>query len=128
LKAARDGTIVGAVSGYEQNGACLIGRLIATPTARIAASAHNCGVPLKRASTPPNAAQACRQSHAVSAKRRRARRGGDWARHELFTSERSTRNLYLYQKLGYHTFRTERLKAKVTLVYLEKINLLSDSA
>jgi len=54
--------------------------------------------------------------------------GGDWARHELFTSERSTRNLYLYQKLGYHTFRAERLTAKVTFVYLEKINLLSDSA
>jgi hypothetical protein len=44
-------------------------------------------------------------------------------RYELFTSERSTRNLYLYQKLGYHIFRIEQLTAKVTIVYLEKMNL-----
>jgi len=43
-------------------------------------------------------------------------------RYELFTSERSTRNLYLYQKLGYHIFRAEQLTAKVTIVYLEKMN------
>ena len=36
LKATRDGTIVGAVRSYEQNGTCFIGRLIATPTARSA--------------------------------------------------------------------------------------------
>ena len=45
-------------------------------------------------------------------------------RYELFTSERSTRNLYLYQKLGYHIFRTEQLSAKVTIIYLEKSNSL----
>jgi hypothetical protein len=42
-------------------------------------------------------------------------------RYELFTSENSARNLYLYQKLGYQPFRTAKLSAKVTLVYLEKI-------
>ena len=41
-------------------------------------------------------------------------------RFELFTGERSERNLHLYQKLGYRSFRSERLNERVTLVFLEK--------
>ena len=41
-------------------------------------------------------------------------------RYELFTSERSTRNIHLYQMLGYQVSRHERLNDKVSLVYLEK--------
>jgi hypothetical protein len=41
-------------------------------------------------------------------------------RYELFTGERSERNLHLYQKLGYKPFRSERLNEKVILVFLEK--------
>ena len=43
-------------------------------------------------------------------------------RYELFTSEHSLRNLYLYQKLGYRIFRQEKLSEKVNLLYLEKLN------
>ena len=43
-------------------------------------------------------------------------------RYELFTSERSLRNLYLYQKLGYRIFRQEKLNEGVNLVYLEKMH------
>ena len=43
-------------------------------------------------------------------------------RYELFTSERSLRNLYLYQKHGYRIFRQEKLSEKVNLLYLEKMN------
>lgn len=43
------------------------------------------------------------------------------ARFELFTGDRSERNLALYQRLGYRQFRTARLSPRVTLVYLEKV-------
>ena len=45
-------------------------------------------------------------------------------RFELFTSTRSERNLYLYQKMGYRPFRKdveENIDAAPYLVYLEKI-------
>jgi GNAT superfamily N-acetyltransferase len=42
-------------------------------------------------------------------------------RFELFTGNRSTRNLSLYQKQGYHPFREERVSARLTLVFLEKL-------
>jgi hypothetical protein len=41
LKATLDGTIVGAVRAYEQDGTCFIGRLIVLLVARSAASARN---------------------------------------------------------------------------------------
>jgi ribosomal protein S18 acetylase RimI-like enzyme len=103
LKATLDGTIVGAARGYEQDGTCFIGRLIVHPACQNRGS----GTQLLRAI----------EAHFSTVQR-----------YELFTSERSTRNLYLYQKLGYHTFRTERLTDKVTIVYLEKLNSLSDVA
>jgi phosphoribosylanthranilate isomerase/ribosomal protein S18 acetylase RimI-like enzyme len=43
-------------------------------------------------------------------------------RYELFTSDRSERNLYLYRKKGYREIRRERISERVTLVYLEKAN------
>ena len=43
-------------------------------------------------------------------------------RYELFTGEKSKKNLYLYQKLGYKIFKKEKLSDKVKIVYLEKIN------
>ncbi len=45
----------------------------------------------------------------------------DMARFELFTGSRSTKNLHLYRKFGYHEFRRERLSDNIELVYLEKI-------
>ncbi len=41
-------------------------------------------------------------------------------RYELFTGDRSTRNLALYQRLGYRPVRSLSLSPRVTLVYLEK--------
>jgi ribosomal protein S18 acetylase RimI-like enzyme len=96
LKAVRAGTIVGAVRGYEQSGTCHVGRLIVHP------DCQNRGIGtqlLKAIEAHFNTAQ----------------------RYELFTSENSARNLFLYQKLGYRPFRTAKLSEKVILVYLEKI-------
>jgi ribosomal protein S18 acetylase RimI-like enzyme len=95
LKAVLDGTIVGAVRGYEQDGTCFIGRLIVHPDYQ----KRGIGTQLLRAL----------EAHFNTAQR-----------YELFTGDRSERNLQLYQKLGYHAFRTARLTDKVTLVYLEK--------
>jgi ribosomal protein S18 acetylase RimI-like enzyme len=96
LKAVLDGTIVGAVRGYERDGACYIGRLIVQP------DCQNRGI-------------GTQLMNAIE------RRFNTVQRYELFTSENSARNLYLYQKLGYRPFRTARLSEKVNLIYLEKI-------
>ena len=45
---------------------------------------------------------------------------GQAHRYELFTGDRSKRNLYVYTKFGYRVFRTERLSEKTTIVFLEK--------
>lgn len=41
-------------------------------------------------------------------------------RYELFTSSKSTKNIELYQKLGYQMFREEQVTDELTFVYLEK--------
>ena len=42
---------------------------------------------------------------------------------ELITGHKSTKNLKLYEKLGYKEFKTNKLTENLNLVYLEKINL-----
>jgi ribosomal protein S18 acetylase RimI-like enzyme len=41
-------------------------------------------------------------------------------RFELFTGHKSERNLYLYQKLGYRIWRTEKINELLSQVYLQK--------
>ena len=43
-------------------------------------------------------------------------------RYELFTGHKSTRNLHLYQKLGYHEFKRVTVYDWLTMVFLEKYN------
>ncbi len=43
-------------------------------------------------------------------------------RYELFTGHKSTRNLYLYQKLGYQEFKRVPVNESLTMVFLEKHN------
>ena len=42
-------------------------------------------------------------------------------RYELFTGNKSQKNLYLYTKLGYKEFNQQIINNTVTLIYLEKI-------
>jgi GNAT superfamily N-acetyltransferase len=42
-------------------------------------------------------------------------------RSELFTGDKSERNLRLYQRCGYRVIRREALSPRVTLVFLEKL-------
>ena len=96
LKASADGKIVGCVRGYVRDGTCFIGRLIVHP------DLQNQGIGTRLMNEM--------EQHFHQARR-----------YELFTGERSERNLHLYQKLGYRAFRTERLTDRVAIVYLEKV-------
>ncbi len=95
LKAVVDGRIVGSVRADAPQETCSIGRLIVHP------DWQNQGI-------------GRRLMQAIEASFEKV------GRYELFTSERSRRNLALYQKLGYRPFRQERLNEHVNLVYLEK--------
>ncbi len=95
LKVILDGKIIGSVRAYLQEGTCYIGRLIVHPDF---------------------------QNQGIGAKllREIEERFAQARRYELFTGQKSERNLYFYQKFGYRIFRKEKLTDKVTLVFLEK--------
>ena len=96
LKATLGGRIVGAVRGrMADDRTCRVGRLMVHPDAQ----GRGLGARLMRA---------------LEAATPEARR------YELFTGEKSARNLHLYAKLGYCVFRSERLSPQVTLVFLQK--------
>lgn len=95
LKAKSGGEIIGSVRAEMDDGTCLIGRLIVHP------GLQNRGIGSRLLKAM--------EDHFPEA-----------ARYELFTSERSERNLHLYQKSGYKVFQRERLNDRVMLVYLEK--------
>jgi phosphoribosylanthranilate isomerase/ribosomal protein S18 acetylase RimI-like enzyme len=95
LKACTGGRIIGSVRGELRDGTCRIGRLIVHP------DWQNRGI-------------GSRLLRAVETLFPEAER------FELFTSDRSERNLYLYRKMGYCEFKRESLNERVTLVYLEK--------
>ena len=95
LKACTGGRIIGSVRSEFRDGTCLIGRLIVHP------EFQNRGI-------------GSRLLHAAESLFPEARRC------ELFTSDRSERNLYLYRKSGFREFKRESLNERVTLVYLEK--------
>lgn len=96
LKAiAEDGRIVGSVRACLEDDTCYIARLFVHP------DYQNQGIgSLLLEAIERQFAQA--------------------ARYELFTGEKSARNLYLYQKLGYRVIRREKQSDRVNLLYLEK--------
>ncbi len=97
LKATIDGKIIGSVRGYVQRGACAIGRLIVHP------DCQNQGIGTQL--------MGAIEAHFAEVNR-----------YELFTGQKSERNIYLYEKLGYRIFRSEQLTDRVTIVYMEKDN------
>ena len=95
LKAVENGEMIGSVRGKQENDTCYIGRIIIHP------DRQNRGIGTQLMA-------------AIEAAFPTA------SRFELFTGQKSERNLYLYQKLGYRIFKEEPLNERVIIVYLEK--------
>jgi ribosomal protein S18 acetylase RimI-like enzyme len=96
LKAVEEGRIVGSVRASQQGDICYIYRLMVHPEFR-------------------------RRGIARQLMQRIEEEFATVRRFELFTGCQSKKNLELYQKLGYRTFKTARGKNRMKLVYLEKI-------
>jgi ribosomal protein S18 acetylase RimI-like enzyme len=95
FKTTINGKIVGSVRAYQKNETCYIGRLIVHP------DFENQGIGTKLMNEIEKIFSACH-------------------RFELFTGDRSKKNLYLYQKLGYKIFKKANITDQTTIVYLEK--------
>lgn len=96
LKMERGGRIIGSVRGHMIGDTCHIGRLIVHPEFQ-------------------NQGLGSALMEAIEA------RFADATRYELFTGDRSAKNLHLYQRSGYRIFDRKALTGKVCLVYLEKV-------
>ncbi len=97
LKVAHKGRIIGSVRCCLENGTCHIGKLIVHPD---------------------------HQNHGVGTKLLQAAENQypDARRYELFTGQKSEKNLHIYEKCGYRPFKNKVISEKLTLVFLEKIN------
>jgi ribosomal protein S18 acetylase RimI-like enzyme len=89
--------IIGSVRCYEQDGTCYVGKLIVHPD-------HQ------------NRGLGTRLLLAAEARFPAAKR------YELFTGERSAKNLHIYRKNGYRIFKSHVVSERLTLVFLEKAN------
>jgi ribosomal protein S18 acetylase RimI-like enzyme len=95
LKVTFDGKIIGSVRVYEKDGTCYIGRLIVHP------NFQNQGIGAKLLLEIERIYSEC-------------------GRFELFTGDKSVRNIHLYEKLGYNAFKTEPATKNLTIVFFEK--------
>ena len=96
LKAVdRNARIIGSVRAYTENDTVYIGKLIVQPEM---------------------------QSRGIGTKLMQAiEREFNASRYELFTSDKSVRNVRLYEYLGYVKFKEQKISEKLTMIFLEKI-------
>ena len=54
----------------------------------------------------------------------------DIIKYDLFTGEKSQKNIYFYQKLGYKIYKNEKLNENIKIVFKEKLifNKMHDGA
>lgn len=95
LKAVINGKIAASVRAYQKDETCYIGRLIVHP------DFQNRGVGTKLMDEIERVFNTCK-------------------RYELSTGDKSEKNLYLYQKLGYKIFKKAKITDQTMIVYLEK--------
>jgi len=94
LKAVADGTIIGSVRGRVQNNTLLIGKLIVHPN-------------LQGKGIGTKLLQAIERAYPTLS-------------YELFTSNKSEKNLRLYEHQGYKRFMEKQISPDLTFIYLEK--------
>ena len=94
LKIQEGPKIIGSVRAYEENETCFIGSLIVHPKA---------------------------QGQGLGAKMMKEIEGyfPQCKGFELFTGDKSARNIKLYQKLGYQLFKEEK-RGEITFVFMQK--------
>ena len=97
LKCVYAKKIIGSVRAFDDNSTCRIGKLIVHP------DFQNNGI-------------------GKELMKQIEKHFSDSKRFELFTGEKSIKNISLYQKLGYSIFKREEIKPSLELVFLEKIN------
>jgi ribosomal protein S18 acetylase RimI-like enzyme len=95
LKAFLDGRIIGSVRAYSKEETCHIGRLIVHP------DYQNRGIGTRLMNGIERIFNGCKTF-------------------ELFTGDRSERNLRLYQKLGYRILKTSKITDRTNILFLEK--------
>ena len=95
LKAIFEDRIVGSVRAHQEAESCYVGRLIV----HLSYQNHGIGTSLMVK---------------IESMFRNVKR------FEIFTGERDTKNIYLYQKLGYNIFKKEKINDKLTLLFMEK--------
>jgi ribosomal protein S18 acetylase RimI-like enzyme len=95
LKATVNGQIVGSVRVEEKDDACHVGRLIVHP------NFQNQGIATQLLQEIERMFPLCRKF-------------------ELFTANKSLKNIYLYEKLGYKKIRATEQAGKITLIFLRK--------
>ena len=95
LKIEVNGVIIGSVRGHREGVTCFIGKLIVHPDYQ----KQGIGSSLLKAAEDlfPGV-----------------------RRYELFTGEKSVKNLHIYRKFGYRIFKKKTITEKLTLVFLEK--------
>ncbi len=95
LKATIDGKMVGSVRVISKEGTCHVSRLMVHP------DLQNRGIATKLMQEIEHIFPSCHKF-------------------ELFTGEKSAKNIRLYEKMGYNVFKTDQPPGNVKLVYLEK--------
>lgn len=95
LKAQILGNVVGSVRGYQAEDTCYIERLIVDPDHQ----RQGIGTALM------NQIELC---------------FGQAQRFELFTGQKSDRNIRFYEQLGYRIFKSQEINKKLSFVFMEK--------
>ena len=96
LKVGFENKIIGSVRCYLEKETCYIGKLIVHP------DNQNRGIGTRLLEAAEN-------------------QFSDAKRYELFTGQKSEKNLYIYENHGYRPFKCKPVSEKLTLVFLEKI-------
>lgn len=95
LKTQVEGQIIGSVRGYQSGNTCYVERLIVHPNYQ----GQGIGTALMKSFES---------------------RFDQVQRFELFTGNKSDRNIHLYEWLGYTIFKTAKINKNLSLVFMEK--------